>query len=137
MANFLYDKAREKFLKGELSWSNDDIKVVLVSSAYTPVQNEHTSLANIPSNARVAISGNLTSKTTLNGVAGAGDVVFSAVPVDKQVQAFVIYKDNAINEADKQLIAYIDTASGALPTTTTTSEFKIFWNSGANKIFKL
>jgi hypothetical protein len=30
MANALYDKAREAFLNGDLDWTNDTIKVVLL-----------------------------------------------------------------------------------------------------------
>lgn len=137
MANFLYDKAREKFLNGEISWTSNDIKVMLVSNAYTPSQNSDESLANIPSGARIKSSSNLTNKTSLNGVAGAADVVLTDMPNNVTVNAFVLYKDTNSNEASKSLIAYIDTAAGALPTTTTTSEFKIIWNTGANKIFKL
>ena len=36
MANTVYDKAREAFLNGDLDWSSDTIKVVLVD---TEVEN--------------------------------------------------------------------------------------------------
>jgi hypothetical protein len=32
MANAVYDKAREAFLNGDLDWSSDTIKVVLVDT---------------------------------------------------------------------------------------------------------
>ena len=38
MANKLYDKAREAFLKGDIDWLNDTVKVVLVDTADTPVE---------------------------------------------------------------------------------------------------
>ena len=34
MANVLYDKGREGFLDGSIDWDTDDIRVVLVKSAY-------------------------------------------------------------------------------------------------------
>mgnify|MGYP000943596378 CR=1 FL=1 len=92
MANALYDKGREKFLTGAISWSSDDIKVVLVDAAdYTVNLSTHEFLSDVTSGGRVATSGNLASKTTTAGVADAADVTFSAVTGDVS-EALVIYK---------------------------------------------
>ncbi len=33
MANALYDKGREAFLRGQIDWINDDIRVILIDAA--------------------------------------------------------------------------------------------------------
>ncbi len=135
MANALYDKGREAFLSGDISWDADDIKVVLVDLAdYTLDIAAHDFLADIPAGARVATSGNLASKTIAAGVADAADVTFSTVTGDVS-EALVIYKDTG-DAATSPLIAYIDSATG-LPVTPNGGNITVAWDSGANKIFKL
>ena len=66
MANSLYDLGRESFLKGEISWSGDNIKACLVDSAsYTPDTAADQFLSDL--SGVVATSGNLASKTTTDG----------------------------------------------------------------------
>jgi hypothetical protein len=135
MANALYDKGREKFLTGAISWSSDNIKVVLVDAAdYTVNLSTHEFLSDVASGGRVATSGNLASKTTTAGVADAADVTFTAVTGD-QSEALVIYKDTG-SAATSPLIAYIDTATG-LPVTPNGADITVTWDNGSNKIFKL
>ena len=115
MANALYDLGRESFLKGEISWSSDNIKTVLVDTAtYTVNLATDQFLSDIAIGERVATSGNLTLPTTVAGAADAADVTFTDVTGDIS-EALVIYQDS--NEATtSRLIAYIDTATG-LPVT--------------------
>ena len=135
MSNALYDLGREKFLKGEIDWADDDIKCVLVDTDdYTVNLATDEFLDDISAGARVATSGNLASKTTTAGVADAADVTLSTVTGD-QSEALVIYKDTGV-AGTSPLIAYIDTATG-LPVTPSGGDITIEWDSGANKIFKL
>ena len=135
MSNALYDLGREKFLKGEIDWADDDIKCVLVDTDdYTVNLATDEFLDVISAGARVATSGNLASKTTTAGVADAADVTLSTVTGD-QSEALVIYKDTGV-AGTSPLIAYIDTATG-LPVTPSGGDITIEWDSGANKIFKL
>ena len=135
MANAMYDKGRESFLKGEISWNSDDIKVVLVDTAdYTVNLSTDQYLSDVASGGRVATSGNLASKTTAAGVADAADVTLTAVTGDVS-EALVIYKDTG-TASTSRLIAYIDTATG-LPVTPNGGDITITWDSGSNKIFKL
>lgn len=135
MANALYDKGREKFLRGELSWNSDDIKIVLVDTdQYTVDLSTHEFLSSIDAGARIATSANLSSKTTTNGVADAADVTLNSV-TGNQSEAIIIYKDTG-DEATSPLIAYIDSATG-LPITPSGGNITIAWDNGANKIFKL
>lgn len=135
MANGLYDKGRSKFLDGTISWSSDNIKIVLVDAAdYTVSLSTHEFLSDIPSGARVATSDNLTTKTSTSGIADADNVTFTAVTGDPS-EAIVIYKDTT-NASTSPLIAYIDTATG-LPVTPNGGDITITWDNGTNKIFKL
>ena len=135
MANALYDKARESFLKGEIDWSSDDIRVILVDTAdYTVDLANHDFLDDIAAGARVATSGAFTTKTTTAGVADADDITYSSVTGDVS-EALVIYKHTG-TESTSNLIAYIDTATG-LPVTPNGGDITITWDSGSDKIFKL
>ena len=133
MSNALYDLARESFLKGEISWSADNIKVVLVDAAvYTPNLETDQYLTDIAS--VVSTSGNLASKTTALGVADAADVTFSSV-AGAISEFLVIYQDTG-TPSTSRLIARIDSAVG-IPVTPNGGDVAIIWDSGTNKIFKL
>ena len=135
MANALYDKGREKFLTGAISWTGDNIKAVIVDLAdYTVNLATHEFLSDVPSGGRVATSPNLGGKTATNGVADATDAVFTAVTGD-QAEAVIIYKDTG-TAATSPLIAYIDSATG-LPVTPNGGDITVTWDNGTNKIFKL
>jgi len=148
MANALYDKGRESFLKGEIPWLTGEIDVILVkvgtgTGEYEVNLATHEFLQDIPADARVAkLSGNATSptelqnKTAADGVADADDAVFDEVTGD-EVGAIVIYeRQETDTETTSRLIAYIDNATG-LPVTPNGGDITIEWDDGANKIFKL
>lgn len=133
MANRLYDLGRESFLKGEISWSGDNIKACLVDSAsYTPDTAANQFLSDL--SGVVATSGNLASKTTTDGVADAADVTFSSV-TGNQSEFIVVYQDTG-EASTSRLIALVDTATG-LPVTPNGGDIVVQWDSAANKIFKL
>lgn len=137
MATFtgLYDPGREGFLAGELDWDANDIRVILINTGnYPTCDPSHKFLSSIPSNARVAVSGSLASKTVTNGVANGANVTFSAVS-GATVGALVIYYHTG-SDATARLIAMVDTATG-LPLTPNGGDITIAWDAGTNKIFKL
>jgi hypothetical protein len=135
VANALYAKGREGFLDGSIDWDTNDIRTILVDAAdYTINLATHDNLDDIPSGARVAVSGAMTGKTVTDGVADAADVTFSAVSGD-QCELIVIYKHTG-TESTSRLICAIDTATG-LPVTPNGGDIVIAWDNGANKIFKL
>lgn len=90
MANALYDKARESFLKGEIDWSTDTIRAVLVDTGtYTVDLATHqfySSLSGVVGTESAAFS----TKTTAAGVADADDLTFSAVS-GSSAEALVIF----------------------------------------------
>lgn len=148
MANALYDKGRESFLRGEIAWQTDTIDLILVkigteAGEYNVDLANHQFLQDIPEAARVAVLNDnniegteLTSKTTVAGVADAATAVFEAVTGDP-CGALIIFARQAIDpETTSRLIAYIDTAIG-FPLTPNGGDVTVEWDVGVNKIFKL
>ena len=137
MATGLYDKGREAFLRGEISWSGANIKAVLVESTYSVSLTTHDLLDDILIGLRAATSANLVGKNTVDGVASASDITFTAVLAGPACNAVVLYEDSGV-EGTSQLIAYIDSANATgLPVTPNGGDISVTWDTGANKIFKL
>jgi hypothetical protein len=139
MANALYDKARNGFLRGDISWKNggDTFRAYLVDiqggTGYTKDMAADEFLSAIPAAALVSYIA-LAPADPAAGVADAPDVTFLAV-TGSVCEAIVIVK--WVSEAaDSPLVAYIDTATG-LPVTPNGGDIQVVWDSGANKIFKL
>jgi len=91
-------------------------------------------LTTIAGGAQVAVSGNLSIKSSTAGVADAADVTFAAV-TGAVCNAVVLYKDTGV-PATSPLLAYIGTATG-LPVTPNGGDIIVQWDNGASKIFKL
>lgn len=137
MADYLYGKGREGFLNADIDWASDNIRCVLADGAdYTPVQDTHDFLDDVPSGARATngTSGNFSGKTSTLGVADADDVTLTAVSGDPS-EYVVIYKHTG-TEGTSNLIAKIDSYTG-LPVTPNGGNITIAWPSDSNKIFKL
>lgn len=135
MANTLYDKSRERFLRGQINWDTDTIKVCLVDkNVYTPNFTTHEYFSDVSVSAVIAPGVTLTGKASTSGAADANDVTFTAVS-GAESEALVIYKDTGDN-ATSPLIALIDSATG-LPITPNGGDIIVVWDNGANKIFKL
>src|SRR4030042_2980181 len=111
MANTPYTKAKQHLIDGTIDLDTNDIRAILVDGAdYTPVLATHETLADIPSGARVAVSGALASKSVTDGVFDAADINIPAVTGD-QFEYLAIYKHTG-TESTSRLIMLIDTASG-------------------------
>ena len=135
MVNFVYDAARESFLKGDLNWTTDDIRCILVdTAAYTANQATDDFLNDITTPNRVATSPQMTTMDAAAGVADAADITFTTV-TGAECEALVIYKHTG-TDTTSNLIAYIDTATG-LAVTPSGGDITVTWDNGTNKIFKL
>lgn len=135
MANALYDAGREGFLAGTADWDTNNIKIALIDEADDTIDLAvDDNWDDRAAASRVAISGNLASKTTTAGVADAADVTFSTVTGDPS-ESIDIYEDSG-TESTSSLLANIDTATG-LPVTPNGGNINVVWDSGANRIFKL
>lgn len=134
MSSALYDKGRESFLKGEIAYLTDNIKVVLVDPAVDAIDLVNDQfLSDIASGARIATSGNLASKTSAAGVADAADPTIAAVTGTGLVP--VLYQDTG-SPATSRLICKIDTGTG-VPIASAGGDVLLTLDNGANKIFKL
>lgn len=134
MANVLYSKGKEALLTGNIVWSTDNMKVVLVDTGQYNFSDSHQYLSDVPSAARIATSGNLSGKTATNGTADASDTSFAAVS-GATVEALVVYKDTG-SASTSRLLAYIDTTGSGLPFTPNGGDIIISWDN-TNGIFKL
>jgi len=131
--NALYDSGREAFLKGEISWTGDDIRCVLVDGNYDVNLATDAMLLNIGDSV-IATSPNLVGKTAHAGVADASDVTFQTVS-GSVATAVAIFKQ-VTDASDSPLIAYIEDASG-LPVTPNGGDITIEWPDASDRIFKL
>lgn len=136
MANSLYDKGRESFLKKQIDMLNDDIVAILVDAAgYTPNLATDQFLSTISSGAILATSSPLTSPTTTAGVFDADDVLWASVPATGTGTMIILYQDTG-SSATSRLIGKIDVGTN-LPVTPNGGDINVAWSSGASKIFKL
>lgn len=135
MANSLFDVARSQFLQATVTMT-DSIKFLFVDHGVdTPVPATDDFLDDIAAGARIATSTALANKTYTAGVFDADDHTVTAV-TGAQFESIVIFDDTPGTEATKDLIAFIDTATG-LPCTPNGGDIIVQWDSGANRIFKL
>jgi hypothetical protein len=133
MANAFYEKGREAILAGDAPWDTTNIKVALVDAAdYTINLSTHDFYNDVTVAGRVATSGNLASKTVVNGVADAADVTISAVTGDPS-ELLIVFGDSGTESTSPLLVAF-DTATG-LPFTPNGGDLTISWN--ASGIFKI
>jgi len=133
MANALYGKGREAFLKGDIDMEVADIIIAFVDAGvYTLQIDVHDFRDDIPS--EIAASGNLSSKTYTLGVFDAADETLSTVSGNEF--EYIIPIENTGAPGSSHLIACIDSATG-LPCTPNDGDIIVQWDSGVNKIFKL
>src|SRR5687767_413907 len=97
----MYNSALQKFLDGDLDWSANNIKGVLVNASYT-YSAAHDALDDVAGGARLGTSSNFASKTSTAGVADAADITINNVP-SGTVEGLVIYMDSG-TEATSYLI---------------------------------
>lgn len=135
MANALFDSYRQQCLQADVDLDDSIVLVFVDHADDTPLPATDDFLDDILSAARVATSGAFASKTFTAGVFDAADVVVATVTGDP-FESIVIYDNTPGTEATKDLIAFIDTATG-LPTTPNGGDITVAWDNGANRIFKL
>ena len=133
--NVMYDNARQSFLDGQISWSQNTIRAVLIDTTQYIVDLANNQwLSEIPSGAVVATSGPLANKTIAAGVAGADPVTFTGVS-GPLCEAIVLFRDTGVASTSR-LIAYLTQATG-LPVQPNGGNIVVSWDTGPNKIFKL
>lgn len=140
MANVVYPKFKEAMWKGTYDLSSADIRLMLVTSGYSPTDATDEFVGNgstpIPSGdiiARTAAA--LTSVTVTLGVLNAANVTFASV-TSGSVATYLIMYLNTGSDSTSPLVARWDVATG-LPLTTNGGDVANTWDTGTNKIIKL
>jgi hypothetical protein len=132
MANALYPKWKEAIIQATANSSlTGNLKVLLVdtgSYTYSAAHEFHSSVSGI-----TATSGNLASKTYVNGLFDAADILFTAV-TGAVSEALILYVDTGTSGTSR-LIAYFDTGVTGLPVTPNGTDISIAWS--ASGIFQL
>ena len=102
MSNFVYPKTKQAILNGEINFSSNQFKVLLVdSSQYTPNQQTDEFLSDINLNARVYTTSSISNLTntlgTIDGVVIAAgntilvkDNVYVEFPCKKYPESYII-----------------------------------------------
>lgn len=132
MANLVYPKAKESFLKADLDLDST-IRAVLIDTGtytYNAAHDNYDDLSGVVGTE----SGALASKTFTNGTFDAADITFTAVPGTTSIEALVVFLDTGTASTDK-LIAYVDSASAGLPVTSNGGDIIVTWH--ASGIFSL
>ncbi len=136
MTNFIYKKAKESFLKGEINLYSNTIKVLILNNTYTPNVNTHQFVSDINSSSIEDRSSGLSNKTVTDGVFDADDVTIANYS-GNSFNAVAIYLDSG-SDATSRLIAYLDTSTG-LPFSSANVQapVTIVWNNDSTKIIAL
>lgn len=133
MADVIFNSAKKKILDADIDFVVDSVKVMLVTSAYTPDQDSHefrSSVTNEVTGTGYTAGGQaLANKTVTQDNTGnlakydADDVVWEEATIT--ARGAVIYKDTA-DPATDPIIAYIDFTEDK---TSTAADFRINWNT--------
>jgi hypothetical protein len=137
MANFIYGKAKQALLNGQINFSASNYKLLLInSSLYTPSQNSDEFVSNVNTSAITARSDNISSITNVLGVLDADDVNIASYS-GGSFQAVVLYQVGS-TDSSSRLVFYIDTGIG-LPYTLTNQNVPITinWSNALTKIISL
>lgn len=136
MANFIFKKAKESFLKGEINLINNSIKVLLVNNTYSPNESSHQYVSDIAGSSIEYRSNALQAKVVTNGVFDADNILIENYS-GNSFKALVIYVDTGVDSTSR-LIAYIDNSDG-LPfsSANTSATVTIVWSDSSNKILSI
>ncbi len=153
MTNFIYNTAFREILDGTIDLAGDTLKVIPVTSDYTPNRDDDVADAG---GANDVADEEISASNYTRGFGGAGRKTLAngAFSTDKAndrtefvsdpfgwtalggaanatIQAYVIVKETGVDDTTTRLIAYIDTVSGfpALPYTTDGSALSVTPNA--------
>jgi len=139
MADVIYNDFKKNIMNGTIDLDTDDIKVMLVTSAYTPDQDAHEFVSQVTNEVvgtgYTADGASLTTKTVTaddtdnEGVFDADDVTWSSSTIT--ARGAVLYKDTG-TPATSPVICYLDFGADK---SSSNGDFTIQWN--AEGIFNL
>ena len=111
----VYPKGRQAFGAGDLDWDAHTFKVALVAGyTYDALDQFVSDITGI-----VARSSALASKTNVDGLLDAADLVFASVATGSTIDGYIVYKDTG-SDATSPLVGYVneqpDTSAISVPT---------------------
>ena len=134
MASKAYGQFIGKALNKEIDWDSDDIKVMLVSSSYSPNQDTHDYLDDVVAN-EVSGTGYTAGGISLTGKTNTYDAATNTIVLDAAdvtwpnstvtARYAVLYNNSGASNATKPLIAYVDFVSDQ---SSTAGNFTITWD---------
>lgn len=134
MASKAYGQFIGKALNKEIDWDTDDIKVMLVSSSYSPNQDTHDYLDDVIAN-EVSGTGYTAGGVSLTGKTNTYDAASNTIILDAAdvtwanstvtARYAVLYNNTGASNAAKPLIAYVDFVSDQ---SSTAGNFTITWD---------
>ena len=127
MANALYPTAKAAMLTGGVNLASSDVKVLLVDLDEYTYSDSHDMLDDVPSEARVALSGNLGSKTTTGGTFDSANPAFTAA-TGAESEALIVFVDTG-TPSTSRLVAYFDTGVTGLPVLPNSGDIQITVNA--------
>lgn len=133
MANSMYAFGRESYLDGNLDWSSNDVRCILIDEADETVNlSTDQDLADVTGAGIVATSSAMGSKTVTNGTADCADFSFTSVTGDQSESLTWYYHTGT--SSTSILICNIDTGTG-LPVTPNGGDISVTVN--ASGVFTL
>lgn len=139
MASKVYGNAIKAAFNKEIDWDTDTIKVMLLTSGYTPNQDGHDYLDDVVAS-QVTGTGYTIGGAELTGKTATYDAATNTVKFDAQdvtwtdstitARYAVVYSDDGATDAQKPLIAYFDFTTDRA---SSNGEFVIRW--GADGVF--
>lgn len=109
MANFIYKKAKQSFLEGEINAALNDFKILLIDTDnYVANENTDQYVSNINPSAIKWRTENLPNITTTDGILDADNMVIS----DYQGAAFdaIVLYQVGVTDSNSRLVFYIDSS---------------------------
>lgn len=133
MANVIYNSFKKNIMNGSIDLDTDTIKVMLVTSSYTPNQDTHEFKSDVTNEVTgtgyTAGGATLSNKSVTQdntddeGVFDADDVTWSNSTIT--ARGAVLYKSTG-NDATSPLICYFDFGENK---SSSNGDFSIQWNS--------
>lgn len=134
MADVIYNSFKRDVMNGSIDLDTDTIKVMLVTSTYTPDQDAHTKRSDITNEvsgtgysaggASLANKAVTADNTDNEGVFDADDVQWTTSTIT--ARGAVLYKSRGGASSADELICYLDFGSDKVSTAGT---FTISWNA--------
>jgi hypothetical protein len=124
MANKLYPKTKAQMLQAGIDLAAANVRAVLVDTDEYVYDDADAFLSDIPAEARIAVSGNLTGKAFGDdGSFDSDDPTFAAV-YGASIEAIVLYVHTG-TESTSRLIMYQDEGVTGVPLTPDGSDVQI------------